>query len=281
MNSTVRVKGLLLIALLMLGLSQTVPVIRAAQPQANNGTSTGQRIGNIISAAVSTAFPAVSSIIKAIWPPNGGTKKKSPSQVQAALQPQKDKSTQQEGANAQALSSAAKNLVVLRSFVTACGYASVQISAMQRLLADRSGSTITKADADQLTYLWTPAKAQLEGLTTQSVTSSVSTMDDDFLKFTLTEIQTAISNLSANIGQQIQNGSADDLRASLAELEPKLMGVTPLTGVLIGDLSSSLNTAADNISGHAGPSKFDFQAAAADRQRNLKILTRVYGKNEQ
>lgn len=280
MKTAMKTTRLFLIVLLVLALSPVFPVAHAAQPQANNGTSTGQRIGNIISAAVSTAFPAVSSVIKAIWP-NGGNRSKTPDQVQAALQPQKDQSTQQQSKNAQGLSNAAKNLVVLRSFVTACGYAAVQISAMERLLADKTGSTLATQDVVQLNYLWNPANAQMAKLTTQAVTDSVNSMDDDSLKVTLTKIQDAITNLSQNIGQQIQNSSADDLRGSLAELEPKLIGVTPLTGVLIGDLSNSLDSAASNLKGQAGPSNFDIQAAAADRQSNLKTIRDVYGINVQ
>src|SRR5207248_11202048 len=61
----------------------------AATP-ADNGTSTGQRIGNVISAAVSTAFPAVTRITDAIWPPGSTNRRKNAAEAAPALQSAKD-----------------------------------------------------------------------------------------------------------------------------------------------------------------------------------------------
>ena len=113
----------ILITGIVLHAQNGAPATGTPAPAATNGTSTGQRIGNIISAAVSTAFPAVSSVIKAIWP-NGATNAVKPQQATPALQAAKDQSTAAQKTNSDALTAAAKDLAVLRTFVTECGFAS-------------------------------------------------------------------------------------------------------------------------------------------------------------
>ena len=81
-----------------------------ASPAAtNNGTSTGQRIGNIISAVATTAFPAIKPILDAIWP-NRDTKPndtKKASDGEKALTPLKDKSDANQKPNISDLQNAA------------------------------------------------------------------------------------------------------------------------------------------------------------------------------
>lgn len=241
------------------------------------GTSTGQTIGNIISAAVSTAFPAVSSIIHAIWPTPAAPKSVNATQATAALQTAKDQSNTAQKGNSDALIAAAKNLSVVRSFVTECGFAGIQIAAMQRMLTDRaSQAKLTADETAKLSALWTPTNTRLGNLTKDAVGTSIDGMTDDFLKVTLGAIRDAVTNNAANITAQIKDGTAADLSASLSQLAPQVQGIAPLVGVLIGDLSTSLATAANNISSHAGNPPAD-DTAAADRTKNINSLKGLFG----
>jgi hypothetical protein len=245
-----------------------------------DGASTGQKIGNIISAAVSTAFPAVSSIIKAIWPAGGNNSVK-PAQATAALQPAKDQSNTAQKGNSDALIAAAKNLAVVRAFVTECGFAGIQITAMQRILADRaSQAKLTTAETATLNALWNPTSTRLGNLTKDAVGTSIDGMTDDFLKVTLGAIRDAITNNAGNITMQIKDGTVVALSVSLSQLGPQVQGVTPLTGVLIGDLSTSITAAASKISSAAGQPPTD-DTAGSDRAKNVDSLKEVFGSKIQ
>jgi stage V sporulation protein SpoVS len=248
----------------------------AATPPAD-GTLTGQKIGNIISAAVSTAFPAASSIIKLIWPKPDATKPVGPAQVTAALLPVKEQANATQKSNSDALTAAAKTLSVVRGFVTECGFAGIQIAAMQRILADRaSQAKLTSDETATLTALWNPTSTRLGNLTKDAVGNSIDGMTDDFLKVTLGAIRDAITNNTANITMQIKDGTAVALSASLSQLAPQVQGVTPLAGVLIGDLSTSIATAASKISSQAGQHPAD-DMADTDRTNNVNSLKAVFG----
>jgi hypothetical protein len=252
-----------------------------AQPAspAPAATSTGQAIGNIISAAVSTAFPAVSAILRAIWPTPAANKPVTPTQASTALQAAKDQSTTAQKSNSDALTAAAKNLSVVRTFATECGFAGIQIAAMQRMLTDRaSQAKLTADETAKLNALWTPTNTRLGNLTKDAIGTSIDGMTDDFLKVTLGAIRDAITNNATNITNQIRDGGAADLSISLSQLAPQVQGIAPLVGVLIGDLSTSLTTAAGNIASHAGPPQADEIAAAqADRAKNVSALKGLFG----
>src|SRR5260221_1527954 len=75
------------------------------------GVATGQRIGNAISAAVSTAFPEIDKILNAIWPnrtqhPN---EEKKATDAETALKPIAKSAATSQNSNAQDLVKAATN----------------------------------------------------------------------------------------------------------------------------------------------------------------------------
>jgi hypothetical protein len=116
----------------------------------------------------------------------------------------------------------------------------------------------------------------LGNLTKDAVGNSIDGMTDDFLKVTLGAIRDAITNNTANITMQIKDGTAVALSASLSQLAPQVQGVTPLAGVLIGDLSTSIATAASKISSQAGQHPAD-DMADTDRTNNVNSLKAVFG----
>lgn len=244
----------------------------------NNGTSTGQRIGNIISAVATTAFPAIKPILDAIWPNRGAKPNdtKKASDAETALNNAKTQSDANQKSNINDLQNAASNLAVARTFITNCGDVSVRISAMQSSLSAKPpDQKPTDADKQALHDIWDPAKKRLDALQTDAITKAIDGIkNDDFLKGRLQEIRDAATNVSDNVGKQIDQGRFDALRGSLSELAPKVDGVAPLAGILIGDLSSSLNTAANNLAGGAGSE--EDPAADKDRSDNVKLLDRLY-----
>jgi hypothetical protein len=262
---------------LTLGVANPAAVSGGAPPEAaSDGTSTGKRIGNIISAAVSTAFPEVDKIIKAIWP-NGTTKPKTPAQATQLLQNTKQNADANQKPNTDALHKAASNLAVFRNFVTDCGYASVQISKMQVALSAKSSEKpLTEEEKAQLTDLWNPTNTHLEDLTSATVGASIDAMDDDFLKSSLTTVREAIKNNSVNIADQIKSGRVGALQLSLAQLAPSVNGIAELTGLLIGDLANSLKAAGYSLSPNVARAPEIDRTGPRNRSDAVKLLNQVY-----
>lgn len=269
----------LLVALALLGglISGQAPLHAQAQPAAAPaGTSTtGQKIGNVISAAVSTAFPAVSSIINAIWGSAGNKNAVKAKDAAPALQTAKDNATVAQKSNSDELTAIAKNLAVLRSFVTECGFAGVQLAKMQTLIGSSTAPALNKDEEQKLHDYWDAADKRLETLAADAVGQKVDGMTDDYLKGTLGGIRDSIKDNSSNITKQIDQGRRSELSLSIADLFGHVNGVAALTGLLIGDLSASLAVAATNISSKAGGEEVD-PVANRDRANNIDLLNKTY-----
>jgi hypothetical protein len=257
------------------GLTQAKPT---PNTPSDNGTQTGQRIGNIISAAVKTAFPEVQAILQIIWPgwPNNNSRKTG-NEAQSALTPAKNSADQAQQANIVELTKVAKNLAVARKFVTSCADVEVAISVMRSMLESKPPrATLTPAEILKLQDWWVPASKSLDGLETPALKDDVQSLDDDFLKSTFGAVQLGVEKFSSNITRQLSQGRESALVNSLDKLEPRVSGITALTAILIGDMGSSIVAASTKLGGsrHGGD-----QEATDDRNSNLALLARLQSFN--
>jgi hypothetical protein len=239
----------------------------------NNGTATGQKIGNIVSAAVSTAFPAISKIIDTIWPRPAD--RKTAAQATAALKATKTSADTEQKNNLADLKQQANNLAVTRSFVSISADVLTRISVMQALLSVRpAGVSLTddlKPDEKaRLQDLWGPAKTRIDTLQSDAIAKQLEGLSDTFLQTTFTDIRSSVTDNGTNITNQLAQGRTVALRDSLTQLAPKFANIVPLTAILIGDLGVSLEKAANNIAGAAGEETD--AAAAQDRVANLLLI---------
>jgi hypothetical protein len=257
--------------------AQTTTAAADASAQA-----TGTKIGTIISAAVTTAFPPLKIITDLIWPPRDGkanTSSVTAKAAQPAIEAKVAASATAQKTNAATLDGAAADLIILRSFVTECGFASMKIAAMQKIVANAPPGTLSATTKALLTDEWTPAALRLDTLTPQAISAQIDKMSDNFLKSSVGLISDSILNNSKNITNQIAAGRASALQASLADLLKPVASVAPLAGVLIGDLSTSLKKAAADIPGKAGAfmSPTEKKAAEDSHAANIKVLQTLYG----
>jgi hypothetical protein len=232
---------------------------------------------------VTTAFPAVSKIIDAIWPKpddksNDKKTAKTAEQAKTALQPVKSAADSDQKKNLADLKEEANNLAVTRTFVTASADVITRISVMQALLAARppgasANDDLTAPEKAKLQDLWGPAKSRLDALQTDAVQKEIDGVTDSFLQATFTDIRNGITDNGTNITNQIAQGRTSDLKNSLTQLAPKFSNIVPLTGILIGDLGQSLQKAVNNIAGAAGTETDPL--AEQDRQRNLILIQDV------
>jgi hypothetical protein len=227
--------------------------------------STGTRIGKAIGEAVSAAFPAVDAVIKAIWPRDREEKKKADDAKKALEQARKDAIAAQRPKLDEIKKSSAE-LVIIRKAVTHCAVASGSVLAMQTILGD--ASSISDGQHQQLNDLWGPTQKRL----TEMKTLNVETVRDSSLRDTLDRIRSAASFDLDTIATQLKDKRHREFSRSLDRLEPVLAAAIPLAGLVIGDLASGLERAADAIAGAAGAST---ASDVEDRKTNLDQLKRL------
>lgn len=223
---------LLLSALRISGQQQPTTHTPAPAP----GVATGTAIGNGIKAAITTAFPAISQIISAIWPGNNnGSKNKQ--QASNATAPLKQQSVQGQTK----LNEITGDLDAVAKFLSACMVAENKVIDMRTML--RLKTTFTPAETLTLKNDWTTAKGQLTPLAQAG--SVLNDVSDTYIQTTLQTIVGANSGPIGSIDNDISAGSAGypQLSADLATLDSQLSAVNALAGIIIGNVSYGLKEA--------------------------------------
>jgi len=228
------------------------------------GTTTGKAIGTAISTAITTAFPAISTIINAIWPkkPTDNDSKRQPAAtaLTANLQQQ----------STQALAQIAKvssDLSVVTIFLSNCVVAENNIVAMRTYLQGKT--EIKPNDKLQLQNFWNLAKGRIQNL--KSAGTSVDALDDPNVRVTLRAISDANSGLVDNVTNNLGGGAVGLLNQDLATLDSQLSAVNALSGEIIGEVSLALKTVQTKGAGAEGitAGSIEFQHAQDDFKKVL------------
>lgn len=232
-----------------------------ATPPAPAGTATGTAIGNGIKAAITTAFPAISTIINAIWPgTNNNNSKKKPDATNATT------GLQTKSVEGQTkLNTITNDLDAVTVFLSSCTVAENNVIAMRTTL--RLKTSLTAAEALQLKNEWTTAKGRLTKLAqAESVVNNVS---DTYIQTTLQTIVDANSGPIGSIDNDMGAGAGGypQLSSDLALLDSQLSAVDALAGIVIGNVSLGLKAAKNSAAGAEGVTTM-----TDDEQQNQKDL---------
>jgi hypothetical protein len=245
------------------GGTATVPVLKPGQ-------ATGERIGNVISAAISTAFPEVQRIIDLIWP---AKKNQSKNATEAAASPglikaSKDASSEQDKQIATIIQ-IANELSVMRTFLGYCIAADENVTAMQTILAK---SQLSAKDFSDLDRAWNNASTRVAKLGSDDIQNQIMALKptDSYVQKTLGNIASANLGLIQNITKELAAVESKDakpealeaLRTDVNSLRDALTGVNSLAGIIIGDLSIGLKSIPDTLKGAMGSETVDAQTQA-------------------
>jgi hypothetical protein len=208
-----------------------------AQTTSQTPNPTGVKIGSIINAAITTAFPAVSTVLNAIWPKGKESDKQTKTNAQAKLQD--DQSTQQRKAALAQITRTGDELETVRIFLQASTDANEQVIAMQTLLGDKT--SIDEDLKSELTQKWVLASGNLSQLKSDQIQAKIDAIaEDPFVQDSLTQVK------KVNLGQidviklQIEGKQLKQLRKSLDDLQPRLSAVNHVVGIVMGDMAVSL-----------------------------------------
>jgi hypothetical protein len=210
------------------------------------GTSTGQKIGNAISAAITTAFPAVSTVIDKLFPKNADAKARTTkTDAETAVTTAHSAAVKTNQTNFDAIKGAATDLATIRTFLSYCITADEQIIKMQTILAaEPKPSTQSVKD---LKYAWTTASENLKKLGDSALAARVMALTDPFVQTTLTNAAGANLGQIENITTQLNSSDWPNWEKSIADLQPKVSGVNNLSVILVGDISNALSQVPDVV----------------------------------
>jgi hypothetical protein len=240
-------------------LAQQAPPATTPAP----GTSAGTTIGNAIKTAITVAFPAVSSIINAIWPGNSAGNKTKPT-AQAATAPLQQQST----AALQKIGAVSTDLDTTALFLSSCVIAQNNVVSMMTRLQGKT--TISPADKLLLSHDWTIASGRLSKIASAGAT--INNISDDYIRVTLRGIVDANEGTTANIKSEIDAGTPglSLLNQDLANLNSQLAAVNALAPEIIGSISLGLKDLKNATAGALGSTK-----PTQEQEENQKELDRI------
>jgi hypothetical protein len=269
----------MIVVFALTALADPTPKPQAATPP--TGSSTAKTVGTVvgtgISAVLQAAFPAAATIINAIWG-SKTTDKKTASQATPPV-------TQLQKTSAAQVQQLSADLDTVNIFLVDCVMADRSVIKMQDILAKKT--TMSADEQESLKRQWNAASPRITELGKDAAKASARAVSDEYIRRSLLAISETNYGDLTNILDDINNlnkpssKSADDLRDQLASLEPKLAGVTALSGDIIGEVSTGLHEGAKNMAPSQGPPD-EREKAFSDRIEKSRseyegVLKEVYG----
>jgi hypothetical protein len=211
-----------------------------------DAASTGKAIGTGINAAISAAFPGISTVINAIWPKGAENKGKNKDAATQATQKLQSDSTK----GLSDIDKVTSDLDTITLFLDNCIVADDNIIAMRTFLAGKK--TLSVDDKLQLNSHWNPAKGRLGNL--KGAGGKVATMNDASLQVVLQAVVDSTAGATDNVTQEIEAGTAGItlLSDNLQQLDQQLSAVTAISGQVIQNISLGLKTAKNTAAGAQG-----------------------------
>jgi hypothetical protein len=225
-----------------------------AQPAAPApGVSTGQKIGNIIKAAISTAAPAATSVLETIWnflkKPTDSSASKTDLKA-AAQNPQAQKTVAQQSQAAaqqqlQPISQVSSELGVINEFL------SPSVNATQQLIVAKTKMTEATPDWQAIGNAWALAKIQIAKVKAIP-DADLNKVRDAYLNLKLGEIRSANDTSVVSIDQDISQKNLDGLKTDVTALLSVLSNMTAVAGYELSELQADITDLATWAKGGAG-----------------------------
>ena len=222
-------------------------IVNDQQPRVHaDAASTGKAIGTGINAAITAAFPGISTVINAIWPKGSETKnqkKETATKVTKPLQAQSTKGLSD-------FDKVTSDLDTITLFLDNCVVADNNIIAMRTSLSGKK--TMSEADKLELNNHWNPAKGRLSNL--KGAGGSVAKMNDASLQVVLQAVVDSTAGTTDSVTQEIAAGTAGLtlLASDLQQLDQQLSAVTAISGQVIQNISLGLKAAKNTAAGAEG-----------------------------
>jgi hypothetical protein len=234
-----------------------------------DAASTGKAIGTGINAAITAAFPAISTVINAIWPAgsNGNKNKTAATTATAPLQQQATQGLLQ-------MNQVTSDLDTLTLFLANCIVADNKVVAMRTAIQGKT--SLTPTDLLQLNDQWNTANGRLANL--KSAGGSVKAMNDASVQTVLQAVVDSTAGPTTSISQELTAGTAGIglLSTNLQTLDQQLSAVNALSGQVIQNISTGLKTAKNTAAGAQG-SASPSPALKQAEQEFAQSITLRYG----
>jgi hypothetical protein len=222
------------------------------------GVTTGQRIGNIVKAAVTTAFPAVSTVLDAILSKtkNGDSNKVSTSDLKSAATSSAVKTDVSAKAQSGAAQAIAPIGLIAGELQTVNSFLAPTVLANDNVLLMDAGLAASSPNWDEIQIDWKVAKAQLDKIS-KVQDSDLNKVQDAFIRIKLQSIRDTNGDLVIRIDAALSNKDKNvpKTRALLQQLRQILDGMTSVAGYELANFQSDFTSLSAWAKGAGGQTK--------------------------
>ncbi len=247
MNITVnKVAAFVVLLACLFGSGSSSPIQGQEQPP---GTSTGQKIGTILKAAIDTALPGVTSLVSAIWGNRGTNDKMKKEELEKAVKEARLKFYAQAQEKVAPIGELANEIrVVNRAFESAVK-ANEGVIRMESILdSDFNPQTQWPKVEEE----WQVTKAQLDSLKGLK-DSDIERIRELTLQQKLKELRDVHTNVVIRVQSRIQAKDVNGLQTQLGILSQTLTGISGIVGLELAGLAREAEEAEAWAKGAAGP----------------------------
>jgi hypothetical protein len=246
----------------------------SAPSKSTTASKVGGAIGSGLNAALSSAFPGLSSIFKLIWP-NGSNSKVSQTQAKTATSNLQAQSSQ----GLQNVKAIAAELDTVTLFLASCMSAENNVVQLRTFLKGKTGP-LSDADLLSARHLWTKAQAGVVALkdTNAIITKLGDPTMQSIFRAVADENNGSIANISDELSSKAPNAMSL-LSDDLATLDSQLAAVTGLSGEIIANVSAALDkVATDNLNPGAAKGNAQLKVNQGAIRMFDTVLTQHYKK---
>lgn len=211
------------------------------------GVAAGERIGNVVRTAISTAAPGLGSLLDLIWGRlgNPNANKATKAELKTAGDPV---STQIKVSAQQAITPLGR---VADELAVIVQYLDPTVTASQNLIVMRTKAADAVPDWVAIANQWELAKIQIAKLKAVP-DADVRRIRDLYLRDRLSQIRNANDTVVVAISQDITNRNVDNLKGDVPVLLSTLANMTAVAGYEFAELQADIKDLSDWARGAAG-----------------------------
>ncbi len=221
------------------------------QKPATAAQQTGEKIGTIVKTAIDTAFPAVSSLMKLIWPGGKNSDKKTKKEVQDDIEKVQADLKKQVMTKLQPAAQISEELGVIQEF----GRTSVK--AGQNIRTMRTLVTVLPPGSElwsRLNTEWRIASTYLAPLKdTEKIGKQIDKVREPVINARLRDLQDARADIMQRIDDGLKNqNDIQDVKEQLNAMSAFLYGIDSIGAAELGNLQQEIKGLVNWASGAAG-----------------------------
>lgn len=243
-------------------------VITLTAQDVTSAQSKGNQIGEVIKAAIETAVPAIGTLMNLIWPKKPDNSDKTTatkSEIQTALEAEKEKWKNDMKNGMQPIASISDELAVVRRFVKPADKIQIEMKTISTLLMVEEKSIAW----DQIRKRWKTANTYW-GEFASVGDNELKSVSSYFVRSKLELIRDSGKDLRSDIQSSIDDSKISDLKGEVDQAFEMMSHVNQVLLFYIDDFSAGFNDLSDYLNNSmSGPKKTELTSLQKEIESEL------------